>query len=288
MKFNDFYQIKDNTDYVDIDLDTDSKLFVDPYLLYISNDEFSNGCCNKIVNYFGQLLEYAILKDKGNGYRLVRYLQENNEIRFGYSNGEPMGKGLGKNKGKELFDILCKSKAVKTGLISDIFDASIMLDKVGSDKISDLTINIILMDLIKFTQNQCKKHNIPLEKVKLRRPVWISEENKWKNIEDIELPVYNNKPIILVPKNFVRPYMVYTYGRFYNNQMMPYYEKEAVKNPSLGLVRILKRGIVPAKMKIRNKYPCKKQNVIDFIDMHPAEYDKYKYNQLNYVKEERV
>ena len=28
---------------------------------------------------------------------------------------------------KELFDMLCKSKAVKTGLVSDIFDAGIMI-----------------------------------------------------------------------------------------------------------------------------------------------------------------
>ena len=229
MKFKEKYNIKGEVEFADIELDTDSKLFVDPYLIYISNDEFSNNCSNKIVNYFEQLLKLAILNDKGNGYKIVKYLQENNEVRFGYSLGNPLGKGFGKNKGKELFDILCKSKAVRTGMISDIFDASIMLNKVGYDKISDLTINIILEDLIQFTQKQCKMYSVPLERVRLRRPVWNSEKNNWINMETIDLPVHNGKPIILVPNNFVRPYMVYTYARFYNNQMMPYYEIEALK-----------------------------------------------------------
>ena len=288
MKFKEKYNIKGEVEFVDIELDTDSKLFVDPYLIYISNDEFSNNCSNKIVNYFEQLLKLAILNDKGNGYKIVKYLQENNEVRFGYSLGNPLGKGFGKNKGKELFDILCKSKAVRTGMISDIFDASIMLNKVGYDKISDLTINIILEDLIQFTQKQCKMYSVPLERVRLRRPVWNSEKNNWINIEAINLPVHNGKPIILVPNNFVRPYMVYTYARFYNNQMMPYYEIEALKNPSCGLVKILKRGIVPAKSKIRKEYPCLKDNVINFIIEHPDKYSMYKYKQLNYVKEKNV
>ena len=288
MKFKEKYNIKGEVEFVDIELDTDSKLFVDPYLIYISNDEFSNNCSNKIVNYFEQLLKLAILNDKGNGYKIVKYLQENNEVRFGYSLGNPLGKGFGKNKGKELFDILCKSKAVRTGMISDIFDASIMLNKVGYDKISDLTINIILEDLIQFTQKQCKMYSVPLERVRLRRPVWNSEKNNWINIEAIDLPVHNGKPIILVPNNFVRPYMVYTYARFYNNQMMPYYEIESLKNPSCGLVKILKRGIVPAKSKIRKEYPCLKDNVINFIIEHPDKYSMYKYKQLNYVKEKNV
>lgn len=288
MKFKEKYNIKDEVEFMDIELETDSKLFVDPYLIYISDDEFSNNCSNKIVNYFEQLLKLAVLNDKVNGYKVVKYLQENNEVRFGYSLGKPLGKGFGKNKGKELFDILCKSKAVRTGMISDIFDASIMLDKVGYDKISDLTINIILEDLILFTQKQCKMYNVPLESVRLRRPIWDSKKNNWINIKTVNLPVHDGKPIILVPNNFVRPYMVYTYVKFYSNQMMPYYEKKAIEDPSCGLVKILKRGIVPAKTKIRKEYPCLKDNVVGFIMEHPDEYSIYKYKQLNYVQEKTV
>ena len=183
MRIKEYYGICHETSFEDIELDTDNKLFVDPYLVYISEDDFSIECSNKIVDYFTKLLRYAKLGDRGNGYKLVKYLQENNEIRFGYSAGRPIGRGLGNNKGKELFDLLCKSKAVKTGLVSDIFDASIMLENVGYDKISDLTTNIILMDLIKFTQIQCTINKIPMVTVKLIRPVWCASEEKWKKMK---------------------------------------------------------------------------------------------------------
>jgi len=288
MTFKEHFKINDEVNFKDIELGTDNMLFVDPYLIYISDDVLSVQCSNKIVDYFTKLLKYAKLGDKGNGYKLVKYLQENNEIRLGYSKGTPIGRGLGSNKGKELFDILCKSEAVKTGLVSDIFDASIMIEKVGYDKISDLTINIILYELIKYTQEQCKLYNVYTETVKLKRPVWCTEEEKWTMMESIQLPVFDNRPIILVPKNFVRPHLVYTYSRFYNIEMLPHYEREVMKDPSCGLVKILKRGIVPFRTKIRKEYPCLKNNVISYIAEHPTDYEKYKYNQLNYVKEENL
>lgn len=288
MTFKSKYNIKGDVDFVDIDLEHDNKLFVDPYLIYLEKDAFSINCSNKIVNYFGQLLECARNNDISAGHKLVSYLQENNEIRFGYSSEKPNGKGLGYNKGKELFNLLCKSKAINTGLVQDIFDASIMLENVGYDKISDLTINIILEDLILFTQNVCKKNNIKTNAVTLKRPIWCSKTNSWIEMKDILLPVHKNKPIILVPKAYVREYLVYTYSRFYSHHMIPYYEHEVMNNPSCGLVKILKRGIVPSRTKIRKSYPCIKENVIDFISNNPNEYHTYKKNQLKYIDKNKV
>lgn len=288
MSFKEKFNIKDDVEFMDIELETDSLLFLDPFLIYVSGDEFSNNCSNKIVNYFGQLLKLAVLKDKINGYKMVDHLQENNEVRFGYSKNKPLGKGFGKDKGRQLFDLLCVSNAVATGLVSDIFDASIMIENVGWDRISDLTINIILEDLILFTQMQCRMYNVPMKSVSLRRPVWSSKVNKWVDITAIDLPVHDGEPIILVPKKYVRSYMVYTYERFYNTRMVSYYEKEVMRDPSSGLVKILKRGTVPSRTKIRKAYPCLKNNVIEFIKEHPDEYSDYKNKQLNYVKEENV
>ncbi len=283
MKFNEKYHIKDTSEYIDIDLETDNKLFVDPYLIYLGKDEMSIRCSNRIVNYFTQLLEAAENGDDNAGHYLVKYLQENNEVRLGYSKSVPCGKGLGKNKGLELFNNIKNSKAMKSGLVKDIFDASIMLENVGNDKISDLTICIILEELIEYTQKICLKYNIPMFKQKLNRPIWSDSNNKWIEKIDVLLPQHNSVPIILIPNSYANPMLVYTYNRFYNYQMMPYYETLALKDPSNGLVRILKRGIVPAKSKIRKKYPCSKPNVVDFIYENPLEYLSYKYRQLKYV-----
>ena len=288
MSIKEKFDITDETDFIDVELDTDNKLFVDPFLIYISKDEMSISCSNKIVGYFSKLLKYAQLGDRGNGYKLVRYLQENNEVRFGYSSGRPAGRGFGINKGKELFDDLCHSKAVSTGLVSDIFDASIMIENIGADKISDLTINIILCELIDYTQKQCILHNIPMEEIKMIRPVWNSELEKWEKNQVVVLPVHDGKPIILIPKNFARAHLVYTYGRYYNLEMIPQYEKVVASDPSSGLVKILKRGIVPSRTKIRAEYPCNRCRVIEHIENNPDNYNEYKRRQLSYVENESV
>ena len=287
MTFNSKYHLSDNR-YIDIELDTDNKLFVDPYLIYLENDEMSNICSNRIVNYFSQLLEAAKTNNDELGKSLVQYLQENNEVRFGYSKAVPCGKGFGMNKGIELYQNIKNSRAVKSGLVEDIFDASIMLEKVGYDKISDMTICIILEELISFTQRICLEHNIPMEQVALNRPIWSDYKNKWIKIKSISLPVHGGNPIILIPSNYANSILVYTYHRFYNNQMMPHYEQYAINNPSAGLVRILKRGMVPAKGKIRKRYPCVKSNVVDFIYENPTEYLSYKDKQLKFVNHDTI
>jgi len=283
MTFNEKFGIENSEEYINIELDTDNKMFVDPYLIYIGKDEMSIRCSNRIVNYFSQLLNAAEKNEDTKGKYLVKYLQENNEVRLGYSIYNPCGKGLGENKGLELYENIKNSKAVKSGLVEDIFDASIMLENVGYDKISDMTICIILEELIYFTQDICKKYDIEMQPHKLNRPVWSDAQNQWINLYNVNLPSHNNKPIILIPYNYAKSMLVYTYGRFYNHQMMPYYESIALRNPSMGLVKILKRGIVPAKVKIRKKYPCVKPEVINFIIENPESYLSYKEKQLEYV-----
>ncbi len=287
MTFNEKFKVEDDR-YINIELDTDNELFVDPYLIYLGEDEFSIRCSNKVVNFFSQLLIAAEINDDDFGEYLVKHLQENNEVRFGYSKNKPCGKGLGINKGIELYNNIKNSKAMKSGLVKDIFDASIMLDNVGYDKISDLTICIILEELIEFTQMICSEHNIKMVPVELNRPVWSDKENKWIDVHRIMLPVHNNCPIILIPTNYANQELKYSYSRFYSKQMMPYYERYAINNPSEGLIRILKRGIVPAKTKIREKYPCKKPTVVDFINANPNEYLSYKDKQLKYINYNNV
>ena len=281
MTFNEKYHVSDSK-YINIELDTDNELFLDPYLIYLGKDEMSNRCSNRIVNYFSQLLKSAEHNNDNLGEYLVKYLQENNEVRLGYSQSKPCGKGFGKNKGLELYNNIKNSKAIKSGLVKDIFDASIMVENVGYDKISDMTICIILEELINFTQSICLEHNIQMQQVKLNRPVWSDEKNKWIQIDKVNLPCHNGTPIILIPSNYAKSKLIYTYIRFYNMQMMPYYEKYARNNPSAGLVRILKRGTIPAKGKIRKAFPCVKPNVLDFIHKNPSEYLSYKERELKH------
>jgi hypothetical protein len=71
-----------------------------------------------------------------------------------------------------------------------------------SDRISDITTKIIKHVLIDYTQEQCSLHKIPMELV-LQEDIFDYEKLRWVK-RKCYLPVFQSKPIILVPKSIVR------------------------------------------------------------------------------------
>lgn len=282
------YGIKEDTDFCDINLKQDNRLFVDPYMIAIDKSDLATKCHNDVVVYFSQLLSYARSNNKEEGYKLVEHLKENNEFRLGYSKDKSRGNGFGEERGRQLFDEIQSSSTTKAGILEDIFDTSVMIKGVGADLISDLTLNIICKNLINYTQEQCKKYSIPMELIKLKRPVWSPEANEWARNYQTMLPVDDGKPIIMVPKDFARNDLVYNHTRFYNKGMMVYYENMVMSNHVTSLMRALKQGYKPHKGKIRKAYPCLKDSVIEFIERQPDIYKAYKEKQLKYIRTDRV
>ena len=282
------YGIKEDVDFYDIDLKRDNKLFVDPYMIAIARSDLAHKCHNDVVVYFSQLLSFARSNNKEEGYKLVEYLKENNEFRLGYSKDKSRGNGFGEERGRQLFDEIQSSSATKAGVLEDIFDTSVMIKGVGADLISDLTLNIICENLINYTQEQCKRYSIPMELVRLKRPVWSPKANEWVHNYQTMLPVADGKPIIFVPKDFARSTLVYNYTRFYSKGMMEYYENMVMRNHVTSLMRALKQGYKPHRGKIRQAYPCLKDSVIEFIERQPEIYKEYKDKQLKFIRIDRV
>lgn len=53
------YNLESDINFVNIELDKDNKMFVDPYLLYISKTDIGVRSSNRIVGYFEELLDCA-------------------------------------------------------------------------------------------------------------------------------------------------------------------------------------------------------------------------------------
>lgn len=290
LKLYQKFNLNNNVDFLDVELITDNKLWIDPMMIYMDKSEMGINCCRMIQEYFKSLLDFAIKNDDFNGKKYTNNFREINETRLGYSANEPNGLSGGKNLGYQIYEIIKKSNAVKTNLISDIFDASVMIEGLGIDKLSDFITNIILEQLIAYTQKECKKYNIPMQNVSLKYKMWSSSDNIWKNINSLQLPFdeESNLAIIFIPKKYVEKKLVFSHVSFYNKGMIPYLGEEAVKNRIYGLIRILKYKTIPHKGKIKKAYPCTRGNVNKFINDHPnvyydfkTKYQKYK-NYNNY------
>lgn len=286
MRLYDKYKLNENVDFIDVELTTDNKIWIDPMMMYMDKSPLGLKCCTIVQDYFSTLLEFAINKDDANGRLYTKNFVEMNETRLGYSFDKPRGNSGGESLGLEIYSLIRESKAIDTEFIGDIFDAGVMIQKLGIDKVSDFITSLIFEDLIIFTQDECKKYNIPMKNVTIKNYYWSAVEQRWIHNICVQLPFdeESNMAIVFVPKKFVEKKQVYSYGRFYNKAMLPYYGNEAVENRLYGLIRILKdKTIKPLYREIRKKNPCTRENVYQFIMNHRDIYDEYKRRQMSVI-----
>lgn len=81
-------------DFVDIDVDWDTRLFVDPYAIDIRNDAWSAECSRYLRSFFNALIQALRNGQDARAEHLASHLHETNETFLGLSRGRPQGRGL--------------------------------------------------------------------------------------------------------------------------------------------------------------------------------------------------
>lgn len=202
---SDFYKIgsqQPNLNFVDIKLNTDNLLFIDPRLIENSDSEIAKAMQIRIEAFWGELIKRVKSKEIKKIYYLLSGLKEPNETRLGYAFSKPKGNSVADKLKPKIVDAIQRNKAVKTGVLSHFSDVELFIEDVGSDRISDITTKIIKEVLIEYTQEQCEIHKIPTELV-IQDDVFDYKTLKWVK-KKFHLPVYDAKAIIFVPKDLVR------------------------------------------------------------------------------------
>jgi hypothetical protein len=265
-------------DFVDVLLDTDVPLFVDPFAFKCGSEPRAIECHNLVVGFFQELIDSmrSNLPTKAQG--LLHNLHEPNESRLGLSSGLPQGRGIGGMQATRLYNAFGKSKAVKTGILKDLSDCELFIEGISHDKISDITINIIRLKLAEFTQEQCRKWDIQMAEREVG-PFWNDQTDEWQN--DLgPLPVYNGHRIILVPKRFVRYHMAIDDREYYNHHVVEHIRQEFMRqenvNSNASLTRVLKAGRRITKKETKEKHPFSKAMLLEFSEQHPEVLREYK------------
>jgi hypothetical protein len=151
----------------------------------------------------------------------------------------------------------------------------LFIEHVSSDKISDLTTNLIRKPLIDYTQDQCALLDIPLKRQVPVGPTWDPESLSWRQ-NFYDLPVVNRLPVIFVPKIIVRRRMCIDSQEFYNKHILTFLQAEHLAANS-GLVRLLKNGSrVVYKRDVRRLNPFSKDFLAQFVSGHPQVLERYK------------
>ncbi|HCC06797.1 MAG TPA: hypothetical protein DEP72_01340 [Clostridiales bacterium] len=267
----------DKVDFLDIELDGgDTQVFIDPYRIHISSEEWCKGVKDQISRYFEKLIDYAQNDQDDEARRMMKYLREINELKIGYSSNKSQGKGFSLKDGMYLYEQIKKSKVRETGMVKDIFDCQVFIPRVHRDKVSDFISNIIQKNLVEYTQKECQKYNIPMQQVNSIRYHNI-DTNKWDKVK-VYLPVHYGKPIILIPKTIVRSKQYFDYYNVYDKLIIPYYQTE-MANPLNRLLYLASNEPI-TKKEVKKRFPCRREFVNEFLDTNVEKYIQFRENAL--------
>ena len=114
-------------DFVDVDVSTDNRVFIDPRAIRLQKGDLQASCVACLVSFFTEVLE-AIVAGRPDKVRdLMRYLGEPNETHLGYSRGRSRGRGLRGRRSVDIADAISASRAAQTGLLRDLEDTAFLV-----------------------------------------------------------------------------------------------------------------------------------------------------------------
>jgi hypothetical protein len=262
-------------DFVDIDTDADTRLFVDPFAIDIRADAWSALCSRHLRSFFTSLITALRVGDDARAAHLASHLHEANETFLGLSKGRPKGRGIGREQAQDIIAALRRSRAVQTGLLSELGEAELFIEGIGSDKISDLTTNIIRGPLLEYTKEQAELWNMPLSDGLVVGAVWDPNQEEWIQ-EHRSAILVDGHPVILVPKFSVRRKLGLNTQEFYNHYMLSFLQQEYL-HAGQALVTVLKSGERKVyKSSIKPHHPKSKSGLAEFAFQHPEVLAQYK------------
>lgn len=264
-------------DFVDVDTDQDTRLFVDPYAIDIRQDAWSAECSRHLRSFFGALISAIRNGENARAVHLSSHLHEAGENFLGMSRGRPQGRGIGRGQAEDLVDALRRSRAVETGLLTELSETELFIAGIGADKVSDLTTNIIRGPLLEYTITQADLWGMPLTGGLAMGPVWDPNREDWVQSPRRTI-VVDGHPVILVPKFSVRRSLCLNSQEFYNH-VLGYLQAEYLR-AGQGLARVLKSGqqvVDPYPKRIlKDRHPKSKPYLAEFAQEHPEVLAHYK------------
>lgn len=207
-------------DFVDININTDVALYIDPTLI----DGLPTSWCKEtkeiLLNFFGNAFECCKTKNYSRLYKLVAFGREPNETKLGLSIEKSQGKGTGSDHLYTIFKSVADQCLIEKGLIELPSELCVFVNDFAEDRMSDLVTNIIRRQLYKFTVQQCEKLGVELAKeICGIGYYWDADSERWQALFGSPLYV-NGKKILLVPKIIVRKKFIVSAAQYLQKHVL--------------------------------------------------------------------
>lgn len=191
-------------DFVIPDVQVDTPLAIDPFLLFKSRSEDLRFLHDQLISLFNRGIKFYRENDLDSLQRLIQF-PEVDEVAFGYSEGKIKGSGLGSTLNQLLADTLASSPDLRSRGLRHVEELQLLSVGVGPDRISDIAGNVLKIYLIEYTQKQAELWSIPVSKQLPINHSFDFDDWTWTDgYYDLPMNPESGMPILLVPRRIVR------------------------------------------------------------------------------------
>lgn len=213
MRFSEHFEITCSPadDWFDPILTADTRLFLDPFLLYTSEAGPFLGSHAEVIDFFNAVFS-LIARSTGNRSSVpwqtavdcLRF-PEVEELCLGYTARGTRGVGSARQTGQAIAEALWS--AIKAGLkqITHFEETGILQEGIGADRISDATAGILKWRLASYTEGVCRRHGVPTTAAHFRAGRFDTSPSRWLPL-DVSLPrnPVTGKAVLLMPRRYLR------------------------------------------------------------------------------------
>jgi hypothetical protein len=199
-------------DWFDPILNSDTELFVDPFLIFFENDPRWEDAHDQLISYFDNCFELIATGRHNRGslayQRALALIQfpEPKEFCLGYTAYGIDGSGGGTGYAQLIAEGM--EMAIERGLtdLSHFEELGILNEGIGPDRISDLTCNVLMPYFVRYTEEISARHGIATKRFTIEHGLYQAAHSMWQPTQH-NLPAnpYNEtRSILLVPQRFLR------------------------------------------------------------------------------------
>lgn len=218
-------------DFVDIKMNSDTKLFIDPSVIKVSKDPWCIEANRIIDSYFDKF--YAAYRSGGDDEirKLLIHAQEVPDTHLGYG-GTFIGHGNTADGLMDKFSCL-KTFITKIDSISTASDLPVLIPNFDKDGLSDMITNIIRLQLYNFTKEQMMLLGKPPDST-CSFYTWDVVRGDWAFIESAPSYTFGGRNVLLVPKRIVQKHYLYRAEHFFRQIILERMKQDAAYTDSSG------------------------------------------------------
>jgi hypothetical protein len=211
---------QDEVDFVVPHLREDLPLYLDPFLLWKSDNPEYQTLHIALLGFIEQVRQHVIAGRTTKARILLADISEPVELGLGYAAGTKRGSALGPATISGIIETVQQIPQLATSSLDHLEMLALLVPGIAEDRISDLTASVIKGWLAEFTERRCEAYEIPTRKYRLT--TWDAVRLDWRPV-DACLPFNpsDGSPILLAPLDLLRHLPWINYGDYYRTTYAP-------------------------------------------------------------------